>query len=342
MARVLFVTNSLAGGGAERSINATASQLALRGWEVLLIPINGEVTAPTSLKCQIHPILRDQDAGVFSTISAFIRLNTVVRKWKPDFVIANCELPELMVAFLRTSAKIVVVQHTSFPWMRHRLMGRVIRKILDSRDTRWCGVSNHLIIWPFSRDVEHVLPNPLEYIDPPTANLSAKKLNRLLFIGRLSPEKQPQVAIEIALKLGLRLEIVGEGDLLSQLKELSNGVDCPITFHGYLSEPWQVYREGDLLVVPSVFEGDGLVILEAIQRSVPMLISDIPDFRRFKFPEVLYCQGVNQFVKSASDNSNNISSLLIPSTLSLQILSSRELNNTTLAWETFLNQNVIS
>jgi len=339
MPKVMFITNSLSGGGAERSTNSTANQLALKGWKVLLVPINGEVPLTNSLNCEIHPILRNQRAGVFSTFRAFLRLNWLAIRWKPDFVIANCELPELMVAFLITNPKIVVVQHTSFPWMRHRSMGRVVRNILNLRKCIWCGVSDHLVIWPFSKSVNCVFPNPLDHVAPPALNSTSIKLSRLLFIGRLSPEKHPQVAIEIATKLGLELEIVGEGALIQQLKELSSQLKCSSTFHGYLSNPWQIYEKGDLLIVPSIFEGDGLVILEAMQRSVPMLIADIPDFRRFNFPESIYCANLDQFVERALNNSENIGSFLIPRNLSSQILASRELSNTVPIWESFLNMN---
>ena len=106
-----------------------------------------------------------------------------------------------------------------------------------------------------------------------------------------------------------------------------------------MSNPWQIYETGDLLIVPSVFEGDGLVILEAMQRSIPMLIADIPDFRRFNFPELNYCANLDQFVERALNNSENIGSFLIPRNLSSQILASRELSNTVPIWESFLNMN---
>jgi glycosyltransferase involved in cell wall biosynthesis len=44
------------------------------------------------------------------------------------------------------------------------------------------------------------------------------------------------------------------------------------------------------VVVPSEYEGDGMVVAEAILRGYPVLLADNPDLRRFALPELNYFQ----------------------------------------------------
>ena len=69
-------------------------------------------------------------------------------------------------------------------------------------------------------------------------------------------------------------------------------------------------KAGDLLVVPSKFEGDGLVVLEGMQRRVPMLLADIEAFRRFKLENQFYCLEIADFVKRIEENREQLENLI--------------------------------
>ena len=110
-----------------------------------------------------------------------------------------------------------------------------------------------------------------------------------------------------------------------------------INFRGRISDPWAAIEEGDLLIVPSEYEGDGLVVIEGMQKGLPMLIADIPDFRRFGLPEANYCKSVENFIFSIDRFRANISALLIPNNISTQILAARSPKAVGDKWEEFLN-----
>jgi hypothetical protein len=57
---------------------------------------------------------------------------------------------------------------------------------------------------------------------------------------------------------------------------------------GYLENPWRYVSSNSLVVVPSEYEGDGLVVLEAIQNGNAILLRDNEDFRRFKLNDEHY------------------------------------------------------
>ena len=109
------------------------------------------------------------------------------------------------------------------------------------------------------------------------------------------------------------------------------------TLEYYLWEMGEI-KEGDLLIVPSGYEGDGLVVVEGLQQKVPMLLSDIPDFRRFGFPDSNYCVDPADFVNRISEYKNRINELKVPASLRGEILNSRTPKVVGDSWVSYLNQ----
>jgi hypothetical protein len=77
-------------------------------------------------------------------------------------------------------------------------------------------------------------------------------------------------------------------------------------------EPWKLFEEGDLLIVPSKFEGDGLVVAEAILGRFPLLLSDIEEFRKFQLSNFSYCDSTETFKKTIAEFSESIGGLVPP------------------------------
>ena len=63
MTKVLFLTNSLTGGGAERAMNIVANELVRLGFEVGLVPINQSKDDFVELNCPTFPLLRQWRGG---------------------------------------------------------------------------------------------------------------------------------------------------------------------------------------------------------------------------------------------------------------------------------------
>jgi len=99
----------------------------------------------------------------------------------------------------------------------------------------------------------------------------AKEPGRLLFVGRLEPEKGPLEAIAVMERVardvpGARGVVVGSGSLEQAVRaraEVSGGV---VTYLGRLDTHGlgREYRAAQLVLVPSAYEGRGIVALEAM------------------------------------------------------------------------------
>ena len=99
-------------------------------------------------------------------------------------------------------------------------------------------------------------------------------------IGRLHPTKGQTSLIKAATQLRLKypnlhLLFIGEGPLRQDLEVELNQSNIPHTLTGYLPQAYQALPAMDLFVLPSVSEGMGLVLLEAMQAGVPIVASAV-------------------------------------------------------------------
>lgn len=337
----MVVTNSLTGGGAERAMNEVCNELNRRGWPVSLVPINSSPPDQVIPTCEVFPLERQWRGGLIGTTAAISRFHKIVRNWNPEIVILNCDLPEFFGATLFFSRQFVVVEHVNRPWISRIAMGLVVRLLLKMRQSKWVAVSSHLSIWPSARTPDSIIENPICLLDLATGDKTkpkrTEKIKRLVFIGRLARQKRPDWLLSISEGSGIPVEVIGEGDLRDYMQKAAIDRKLDFSFQGQRVDPWSEVKNGDLLIVPSKYEGDGLVVIEGMQRELPMLLSDIPDFRRFGFPEVNYCISENDFISSINRFVFDISKLRIPSEISNHILSGRNPKVVGDKWEEFLN-----
>jgi len=339
MSRVMIVTNSLTGGGAERSMNLISNELFARGWKISLVPINSSSNDKVIPLCEVFPLNRPWRGGVLDTLKAIKNFNSVVKVWKPDVIILNCDLPELFGALVRFNGTLVGIEHVNYPWITRSVLGRAIRRALQVRGVIWTAVSPQLNIWPSHEKPRFVLLNSIGESNASKVFLGVHNvsvvLNRLVFVGRLTQQKRPNWALEISSRVQIPIEIIGDGVLRHELQLQSD--PSRTTFTGMLNDPWRDRLIGDFIIIPSEYEGDGLVVIEALQRGLPILVSDIPEFRRFGFPERNYCESINVFVSRIEEFREKIEDLVVPPEISDMILRTRSSSNVAETWEKFLH-----
>ena len=106
---------------------------------------------------------------------------------------------------------------------------------------------------------------------------------KILFIGRLEPQKNPDILLEALAQVHHPYEchIYGQGTMENKLKHLADklGILPRIFWHGVAPDVYEVYAKHDLFILPSAWEGFGLVAVEAAVAGIPMIVSDLPVMR---------------------------------------------------------------
>lgn len=106
-------------------------------------------------------------------------------------------------------------------------------------------------------------------------------LVKFVCVGRISPEKG-QIKLLEAFKLLLEqnynaiLTFVGDGPQLKRLQELAKqwNIQDRVIFLGHQSNPYNIIKQSDVLVLASEYEGQGIVLLEAMALGTPCIGSD--------------------------------------------------------------------
>ncbi|GAA3598671.1 hypothetical protein GCM10022198_23630 [Klugiella xanthotipulae] len=115
-----------------------------------------------------------------------------------------------------------------------------------------------------------------------TARLEPRSENRVLFVGRLTSEKQIDVLLRAMTKLpadlGATLDIVGGGDQDHNLRTLSQklGLSDRVTFHGRVSEEQLLgfYTNASVWAMPSIAELQSIATMEAMASGLPVVCAD--------------------------------------------------------------------
>jgi glycosyltransferase involved in cell wall biosynthesis len=307
--KVAFVSNSSSGGGAERAINNLVSALQLQQKSIYLVNINRSKRDQHSPSFLVKEINREWDSGFLLTLKSLIRFNLYLMKIKPTVLVLNCDLPETFGALYLMKTRIIVVEHSSYSWGTRRMLGKVIRRILRYRKAHWVSVGKHIQPWAIGNCSFISIPNlvsrsPAEEL--PALKVQNAPISRLVYIGRLNSHlKQPDWIIRLASQVNLQAVYIGDGPHLSELKELAQSLDVSCSFLGYQSNPWQFLEIGDLLVVPSVAEGDPLVVVEAISKHIPILLRFSPGLSQFDLDTKNFASSLEEFETKIRQNIND-------------------------------------
>ncbi len=102
-----------------------------------------------------------------------------------------------------------------------------------------------------------------------------------LFVGKLDPVKRVMDllrAVDRARQANssIHLLVVGDGELMTEARQMVEGLGLPVSFAGFLNqrEITRAYAAADCLVLPSESETWGLVVNEAMSCGLPALVSD--------------------------------------------------------------------
>ena len=339
--KVVFVVNSTTGGGAEVSAMTVYRHLASVGYNIRIIAINQNQFTNDEKSDSVIQLGRTWKSGLRDTFLAFISFRKVLEELNPDIVVAHCELPELFCAFMPNfRSKVFAVEHTSRPWDGRRILGWVIRGVLRCRKTLWITVDKSKTkIWLGGH-------NPIHIANPAAKNKVFEPIRipeRIAFIGRIREEKRPEWAIDAAIENSIAIAVIGDGDNKSSLMDMYANRNDLVTFYGFIENPWSQLSPGTLIVMPSKFEGDGLVVVEALINGFPIILADNQDLRRFGLPPENYFSSERELVdKFRQIKQLGTNRFEIPKSTILKIQTERDIRTISTKWVQALSLDVLN
>ncbi|MCK0130236.1 glycosyltransferase [Flavobacteriaceae bacterium F08102] len=132
-----------------------------------------------------------------------------------------------------------------------------------------------------------------------TTNFTKKDKIGLLFVGRLVKQKSVDTllkAVKILKELGyencIHLLVVGDGSQKEALVSTAVALNIMkmVSFEGETTDVQAYYAQADIFVLPSRWEGFGMVILEAFLAKLPVVASNLEG------PSELINNGINGFL----------------------------------------------
>lgn len=213
----------------------------------------------------------------------------VLRRSRPDVLHVHAALPAGPLALLLARAgggvPLVVSEYMNpfsaylrSPLRRRLVLGlyrRARRVLVASAFSRAqleaAGIHGPFLVAPNVVDCDLFAPLPMAAAGPPPTPEQgpAGSPVRLLYVGRLSPEKGPLELLEAIALLPpgtVTLDVAGDGPLAAAVADRVAGLPRgTVTLHGRLERLGvaQLMREADLLVVPSITDNQPCAVLEA-------------------------------------------------------------------------------
>ncbi len=149
---------------------------------------------------------------------------------------------------------------------------------------------------------------------------------RILFVGEHERRKGLEFLLEALAILrrsgkDLNLVTVGHGSALAKLRGLALrlGVSDAVEFRGYVTDHDDtqlppIYSETDIFVLPSLREGFGFVLLEAMASGIPIVASDVS-----AIPEVIGNSGILVPPRDAKALANALGALIDDPTMRAEL-----------------------
>ena len=141
----------------------------------------------------------------------------------------------------------------------------------------------------------------------PTKNLDKLKEIRIVAVGNIKKQKNYIYlvkAFQYLKNYRISLDIYGiEDEDFNNLNEEIDRYKLPIVFKGPSANINKVLPNYDIYVMPSLYEGFGIAVVEAMASGLPLLLSDLPVFHEVTFNNALFfdVKDTMSFVKLIKD-----------------------------------------
>jgi len=129
-----------------------------------------------------------------------------------------------------------------------------------------------------------IIENGIKFDKFSKRDVNNDELYRIAYVGRMSEQKGVDLLIKAFLLMKevipkSELVLIGDGESIAQYKDIAK-YEPSIIFKGYAEFPFRLCKNSDVMVVPSRYEGFGLVYYEALEYGHSVIASDLKVFQK--------------------------------------------------------------
>lgn len=296
--KLLFVISTMGGGGAQKLLADIAPMINRENKCELLVLSKeedqySELLISNGVKCTFIP------QNIRGILKKLQYIYSFVIQGNYDIVHVNL-FPALYYCSVlkRTKMKnipFIYTEHNTDNRRRHisllKIVERWVYKPYDYVVSISTETREALLKWinPIQREKFIVIDNGIQISAFANADtISREKISfaisnkdiLLCLIGSFTEQKNHAFIIDVLKKLPseYKLLLLGEGPLEEQIKEKVKklSLDDRCYFLGFRKDVASIIKTSDIVVIPSLWEGFGLVAVEAMACGKPVICSDVP------------------------------------------------------------------
>ena len=286
-AKIVFVLNTLGGGGIARVVTTLANQIAMQGsYEVYLLVMHKRkrlYEVHDEVKVIEHSAERNQIGKARYILNSVLFIRRSVRQIGTCTVVANGEWLNSFVylSLMGLGRKVFFADHSNperahqspFAWVDRLVYPRVNGVLVLSE------AAKRKVREQYGQHRVLKLDNPVLF--PELLNTPRKPV--VLCMGRLSPEKGQDILIKAfaRTKNDWKLWFLGDGPFREELELLvkKEGIEERVVFLGMQQDTAHYLNQAGLYVMPSLTENFPMALIEAMSLGLPCIASDCMQWR---------------------------------------------------------------
>lgn len=311
--QLMLVSTTLSRGGAENHVAELVRHQRSRGAAVCVAFLRGSGTWTAEL-VRLGAEVHNLRLKFYGDLSPLLKLRRLIKRKKPILLHAHMPPAELytrlaLLGIPRRSLPLVITKHNQepfYPGPLHALLGRIVARrasavIAISEAVRRYMTGPGLGLPAAEIETIHYGIDAKPFRD--VSDAAAIALRRewdvrdhalvIGFVGRFVPQKSLATLLTGFARFkasggdNARLALVGTGPLEERLRRQAEelGIAGDTVWPGFRENIPAVMRAFDIFVLPSTYEGLGLVLLEAMAAGLPVVAS-----RASAIPEVVLDQ----------------------------------------------------
>lgn len=311
--RVMIVSSTLGGGGAERFASILATHLNRRRFQVTIVLFKDRIGYPLPDDVLVEVLDRKRFWHEWRTYG---RLARVIDKFRPHILLSNIAYTNRFagIAINRCTYRPMWVAIVGTPpdhadsWYDRIMLGRVYGQA-DCVITVSKGMVGEVErLYPATKGRIRTIYNCADYslIDQVARGNVTDQVEKgrplFLWVGRLVALKRPDILLaafdRLCRNIDAELWICGEGPLRKRIEgEIKlRGLTDSVCMLGFVENPYELMLKADIFVLTSDYEGLGYVLVEAQGLGLPVVSTRCP-----YGPEEVVVDGKTGFVVEVGD-----------------------------------------